>query len=70
MKPLMQNLIDELKERQTLMDTREVSQLLNCATATVCNYAKSGLIPSVHVGDLLRFCPRALAAVLEKEEGS
>ncbi len=50
---------------QTLDTPKDIARLLNCASATVLNYHRAGIIPSViNVGRIIRFDRNAVLAAL------
>jgi len=58
------NLIDELKQRQSFLSTREVMILLRKTRNTLCQWVRSGKLPAVRLGNEYLYDPRVLADFL------
>lgn len=66
----MISVIEQLRTRTTAMKVREVADLLNLDSDTVCRYADEGKIPAFKVGSRWRFDPEALAFWIEAQKVS
>lgn len=62
---MTKTLIEYLEQRSGALDANEVSELLGINKDTVYRYAKIGGLPSLQVGNVLRFDPKELAKWIE-----
>jgi excisionase family DNA binding protein len=58
------------KENEMFVTALEIAKILHCSKSKVYQLAKSGEIPSIHVGDLVRFDPDKVVAVMEAQDTS
>jgi excisionase family DNA binding protein len=64
-------LIDELRQMERYLSTREVMNLLGIRRTTLCQWVRAGRISAIRLGKGYVFDPRKLAGWLtERETGS
>jgi excisionase family DNA binding protein len=61
-------LIDRLRSRQSLLDSKEVIDLLGVHITTLQLWTRKGRIPFLRVGHLIRFDPGQLASWLKARQ--
>ena len=58
-----------LRERNSLMDTAEIAELLQARPETVLRYVRAGKLPApIKIGDLMRWDPKVIANALEADK--
>ncbi len=61
--------LELLQARRGLLTAEELAALLNVSEKTVYRWSKSGVLPSVRIGTLVRFEPAAVSGWL-RERGA
>jgi predicted site-specific integrase-resolvase len=57
--------VQELRSMRSLLNVRQVANIIGSCIATVRRYAASGKLASIRIGNRLRFDPAVVAAFLE-----
>ena len=60
--------LEQLQARRGLLTAEELAALLNVSEKTVYRWSKSGSLPSVGIGKLVRFSQRRSAVGFAREE--
>jgi excisionase family DNA binding protein len=61
--------LEQLQARRGLLTAEDIAALLNISEKTVYRWSKSGSLPSVRIGTLVRFEPAAVSSWL-RERGA
>ncbi len=59
------SVLENLKQQKTLLTAERLAEILQVARISIYKWAKSGVIPAVKVGTLLRFDGVKVARALE-----
>jgi predicted site-specific integrase-resolvase len=59
------NIATELRKRNSLLTAQETANIMGTCIATVRRYSASGKLPSVRIGNRLRYDPNVVAEFLE-----
>ncbi|HEY8775918.1 MAG TPA: helix-turn-helix domain-containing protein [Gaiellaceae bacterium] len=55
-------------QEQTLLTTVDMSRLLRCSVQSVYRVTRSGALPSIRIGGLIRYRPEQVAQFIEAGE--
>jgi excisionase family DNA binding protein len=61
------SILKTLRERKTLLNVAELAKLLCVTEATVQRWGRKRQIPTIRIGDVIRFCPEKLADWIESQ---
>ena len=61
----IQSIVERVRNADHALTPDELADLLQVSRLTILRKAKQGIIPSFRFGNLIRFCPKALAAYLQ-----
>lgn len=62
-------LADEIARSRHALTAHDLSQILSISVVTVFRLVKRGVLPALHLGTSVRFCPSSVAKWLREHGG-